>query len=303
MIEISEKVKNALFEKKPVVALESTILTHGFKKPYNFELALKSEKIISSLGVTPATIAIIDGKIKIGLSRNEIELICSKNNLKKISIMDLSSCIFRKSSGGTTVAATLYIAELCNIKVFVTGGIGGVHRGFKNTFDISSDLNSISKSKIFTICSGPKAVLDVPKTIEHIETLGIQLFTYKSKNIPLFWSSDSNIKSINNINCLKDFAHIYNINQKLSSPSGILIFNPIPKKHEIPYKKINPIISSALKKMKNKNISGKEVTPFLLREIEKRTNGLSIGSNKELLYNNATIGAKLSLLLRNEEDI
>ncbi len=303
MIEFSEKVKNALFEKKPIVALESTILTHGFRKPYNFELALKSESIISSLGVIPATIAVINGKIKVGLSKKEIEFICNKDNLKKISVMDLPYSIFKKESGGTTVAATVYIANLCNIKVFVTGGIGGVHRGFKNTFDISADLNSISKTKIFTICSGPKAVLDVQKTIEHIETLGIQLFTYKSKNIPLFWSRNSNIKSINNINRIKDFVDIYSINQELSSPSGMLIFNPIPRKYEIPYEKINPIISTALKKMKNKNISGKKVTPFLLKEIEKKTNGLSIGSNKELLYSNAMFGAKLSLLLEDKGNI
>ena len=300
MIEMSEKVKNALFDKKPVVALESTILTHGFKKPHNFELALKAESIISSFGVTPATIAVIDGKIKIGLSKNEIELICYKDNLKKISIMDLSNSILKKKTGGTTVAATVYIANLYHIKVFVTGGIGGVHRGFKNNFDISADLNTISRSKIFTICSGPKAVLDVPKTIENIETLGIQLFTYKSKNIPLFWSRNSEIKSLNNINNLKELVDIYNINQKLSNPSGMLIFNPIPKKYEIPFNEINPIISDSIKKMKTKNITGKEVTPFLLKEIEKKTNGLSIRSNKELLYNNALIGAKLSLLLDNK---
>ena len=297
ILEVSKEVKNALKDNHPVVGLESTILTHGFEKPTNYELALETENIISSYGVVPATIALINGKIKVGLSRSELKLLCFNKNIKKLSTSDLSSNILKKNSGGTTVAASLFIANLLKIKVFVTGGIGGVHRNFEKNFDISADLVEISKSNIFTICSGPKAILDVPKTIENLETLGIQFYTYKNKSIPQFWSRSSEVLSNNCINDINDFIKIFKINKIINRQSGMLIFNPIPKEHEIPYKKIDPLISKALKKAKKNNILGKQITPFLLAEINKESKGLTIGCNKELLYNNAKLGAEISSLL------
>ena len=265
IIEISKDVKNALDRNMPVVALESTILTHGFKEPTNFELAVNAEKIISLHGAVPATIALIKGKIKVGLSKDELKFICNDKSMKKLTTTDLSSNILKKNSGGTTVAASLFIANIVNIKVFVTGGIGGVHQNFKNNFDISADLVEISKSNIITICSGPKAILDIPKTIENLETLGVQFYTYKSKTIPQFWSRSSEVLSNNCVNKLNDFVKIFKINNILKKPSGILIFNPVPKEHEIPYEKIKPIISKAFKKIKKNKLSGKKNYTIFVR--------------------------------------
>ena len=290
----SEEVSKALDAKSPIVALESTIITHGLPFPDNWELAIKAEDTVRSYGCTPATIAVINGKVKIGLTHGDIDNLAKGKNLSKLSTSNLSISIAKEEMGSTTVAATLVAANLIGIQVFATGGIGGAHRGSELNFDISADLQQLSKTKINLICAGPKAILDIPKTVEILETLGVPLITYKSKNIPAFWSFDSGIKSPNIVQNINQIVKSYQTRLLLGLQGGQLICNPIPKSDEISKDIIEPLIDLAVKEATAKKITGKDLTPFLLSKIKASTDGKSLIANKILFLNNVALASRLA---------
>lgn len=290
---LSKQVKKALNAGKPVLALESTIISSGMPYPQNIEFQQQAEKICFDLGVVPATIAIIKGKIHIGLEKEELKFIATNNSVKKISKREIGVCIEKNMSGATTVSSTSHIAFEAGIKVFSTGGIGGVHRGYNESLDMSQDLFSLSQTPIVVVCSGVKSFLDVKKTIETLETYGVTTVGYKTDFFPLFYSSTSKHKlqySFKHTSCL---ASLYKNNIQNNLKSSILVLNPVPKDKEIPEKKIKNIISNAIKKMNKKNIVGKRTTPFLLNEIANKTNNESLTTNIELALSNIRVGAKI----------
>ena len=294
ILNVSPEISNAIKSANPVVALESTIITHGLPFPDNYQLATKAEQLVREAGCVPATIAVIDGIAKIGLTKNEIKALARGKNNLKLSTNDLSVSIANAKTGSTTVAATLALADLVNISVFATGGIGGAHRGSEVTFDISADLKQLSISSVSLVCAGPKGILDVHKTIEILETLGTPVITYKSKNIPAFWSSDSGIKSPNVAKNLNQIALSHKTRALLGLKPGQLICNPIPKYAEISNKIIEPIIQQAITEASERKIEGKELTPFLLSKILTLTDGDSMAANKILFLNNVKLASKLA---------
>ena len=294
----SAEVSQALEKNLPIVALESTIITHGMPFPENCNLAIKTKKMLREDGVTPAIIALIGGRIKIGLSDEEIRSLATDKSAIKLSSRDILGALIGKKTGSTTVAATMLIAHLSDIPVFATGGIGGVHRNVEKTYDVSADLYQFLYSPISVICSGPKAILDIPKTLEVLETLGITVTTFKSDYIPAFWSVNSDIKTPERVDSIRTLAKFQLINQTLGHSRGQLICNPIPKKDEIPKTVIEPIITRAIEESEQKNISGKELTPFLLKKILEETSGKSLEANKALLLNNVKLASKIALLLK-----
>lgn len=290
----SKEVKEALKKNKPIVALESTIITHGMPYPANYKMALKTESIINSHNVVAATIAIIDGKIHVGLNKDQLEMLAKNHNSIKISKRDLSFSISQKKTGGTTVAATMIISHMVGIKVFATGGIGGVHHDYSKILDVSADLEELSNIPICVVSSGPKAILDIPKTLEYLETKGVITIGYKTNTLPLFYSSNSPFRLEYQLNDSNEIANLIKIQEDLNIDSGILVFNPINKEHEIPYKTIKKDIDKAIFKANEKNIKGKELTPFLLEEINNITKGKSLEANLHLVYNNALLAAKIA---------
>jgi pseudouridine-5'-phosphate glycosidase len=299
LISISEEVSKAINNNIPIVALESTIITHGMPFPENLKMAIEAEQTVRQNNCVPATIAVIDGKIKIGLRKTEIENLASSKNILKLSTSDLAICISQNGSGSTTVAATLVLASLANISVFATGGIGGAHRGSETTFDVSADLKQLSISPITVVCAGPKAMLDIPKTVEILETLGVPLITYRSKNIPAFWSFDSGILSPLVINSVEEIAINHKMRLTLGFSGGQLICNPIPKIEEISNKIIDPIIKQAVEGAFLEKITGKQLTPFLLSSILSITKGKSLQANRALLLNNILLASQIAKKLNN----
>lgn len=297
LINFSDEVQNAQKNNVPIVALESTIITHGMPTPENYKTALEAEALVRQNSCVPATIAIIEGKIKIGLSTTEIKRLANSTVVEKLSVDNLSLSIAQRKTGSTTVAATLVLAALAKISVFATGGIGGAHRGCEKDFDISADLKQLEKTPINVVCAGPKAILDIPKTVEILESLGVPLITYKSQNIPAFWSQDSGIKSPLVAKTVKEISDSSRIRSIMGIQSGQLICNPIPKKNEINIKIIEPLIGNAIKLANKKNVTGKNLTPFLLSQILKSTEGQSLISNKALLLNNIDLASKIAITL------
>ena len=291
---MSNEVILAKREKIPIVALESTIITHGMPFPDNFKTAIKAEAAIRKAGSVPATIAVINGKIKVGLSHDEIESLSKSKKVHKLSSNNLSMGIVQNQTGSTTVAATLMVASLAKIQVFATGGIGGAHRGSENDFDISADLRQLAFTPINVVCAGPKAILDIPKTIELLESYGIPLITYNSDNVPAFWSRDSGVKSPLIAKTVKEIVNSYILRKQLGMGGAQLICNPIPLKNEISATIIEPVIKQAIKKATNREISGKNLTPFLLSQILQATKGKSLEANKALLLNNIDLATKIA---------
>jgi len=294
-LEYSPKVKTAIQNDDPIVALESTIITHGMPWPDNFKTAQEVEKVIIKTGATPATIAVINGVIKVGLEEEILSNLSKTKNVRKLSRADLAHCLLNKDTGATTVAATMIVAKLAGIKVFATGGIGGVHKFAEKTFDISADLQELSKTAVSVVCAGPKAILDIPKTLEVLETLGVPVITFGQSKLPAFWSCDSPFYSPLSLNDPALIAKSHKIREQLALPGGQLIANPIPKENEIPFREIEPIVNAAAKEAIQKNIKAKEVTPFLLSKINELTRGKSLKSNIELIKNNAKLASKIAL--------
>ena len=294
-LEYSPKVEKAIQNDDPIVALESTIITHGMPWPDNFKTAQEVEKVITETGATPATIAVINGVIKVGLEEEILSNLSKTKNVRKLSRADLAHCLLNKDTGATTVAATMIIAKLAGIKVFATGGIGGVHKLAEKTFDISADLQELSKTAVSVVCAGPKAILDIPKTLEVLETLGVPVITFGQSKLPAFWSCDSPFYSPLSLNDPALIAKSHKIREQLSLAGGQLIANPIPKENEIPFREIEPIVNAAAKEAIQNKIIAKEVTPFLLAKINQLTQGRSLKSNIELIKNNAKLASKIAL--------
>jgi len=294
-LEYSPKVEKAIQNDDPIVALESTIITHGMPWPDNFKTAQEVEKVITETGATPATIAVINGVIKVGLEEEILSNLSKTKNVRKLSRADLAHCLLNKDTGATTVAATMIIAKLAGIKVFATGGIGGVHKFAEKTFDISADLQELSKTAVSVVCAGPKAILDIPKTLEVLETLGVPVITFGQSKLPAFWSCDSPFYSPLSLNDPALIAKSHKIREQLSLAGGQLIANPIPKENEIPFREIEPIVNAAAKEAIQNKIIAKEVTPFLLAKINELTQGRSLKSNIELIKNNAKLASKIAL--------
>ena len=298
LIHLSDEIIAAKKNNLPIVALESTIITHGMPAPDNYEIALEAEHLIRRNECVPATIAILDGIIKIGLSKIEIKTLSKNAGAVKLSTDNLPLNIAKQKTGSTTVAATLVLSAMADIQVFATGGIGGAHRGCETDFDISADLKQLEKSPVNVICAGPKAILDIPKTIEILESLGVPLITYKSKNIPAFWSRDSGVKSANVAETVTEISNSFKIQSMLGLKSGQLICNPIPLKDEISIEIIEPLIQRSIKLANKHNITGKDLTPFLLTQILQNTEGKSLKSNKALLLNNIDLASKIAINLK-----
>ena len=290
----SKEVEKHKITGRPVLALESTILSHGMPYPANYTFAKKTEKTCREKGVAPAIVAIIDGEIHIGLNEKKLKLICQSKNVLKTTKRDLPLVIAKKQNGATTVSATAWIAYKAGIFVFATGGVGGVHRGAEVSFDISQDLKSLSETPIIVISAGAKSILDIPKTVETLETYGVLILGYKTSSFPSFYTRDSKIKIKNNVKTQKEIFSIFTEHQKLGLGSSVLVVNPIPKKNEIASKKINSFISDAICEAKKKHISGKELTPFLLKKIVEKTDGDSLKANISLALNNIKLGIKIA---------
>ena len=293
-MDVHPTVQTALHDTKPVVALESTIITHGMPFPQNLEIAQNVEATVKENGATPATIAILDGRLKIGLSTNELEALAQSKDAAKLSRADLAVCLAEGKIGATTVAATMIAAHLAGIEVFATGGIGGVHRHAEKTFDISADLQELAQTPLSVIAAGPKAILDIPKTLEVLESLGVPVISYGQDHLPAFWSRSSGLRSPLRMDDVTGIARAHLMRQSLGIAGGQLIANPIPRHAEIPIEEIEPFIAQALEAALEQEISAKEVTPFLLSRLFDLTQGRSLQANKALVLNNAALGAKIA---------
>tara|TARA_Y100001933_G_scaffold157587_1_gene155916 strand:+ start:175 stop:1071 length:897 start_codon:yes stop_codon:yes gene_type:complete len=291
---LSKQVKDAINNNKPVLALESTIISSGMPFPQNIQFQNKAEKTCLDLGVVPATIAIIKGEIHIGLGEKELMFIATDSSVKKISKREIGVCLEKKQSGATTVSSTSHIAFNAGIKVFSTGGIGGVHRGYDTSLDMSQDIISLSETPIVVVCSGVKSFLDVDKTAEALETFGVTAVGYKTDCFPLFYTSGSDIKLQHCYKNAKKVARLFELNKENKLSSSLLVLNPVPKKHEIPSQEMENIISSAIIEMENLGISGKETTPYLLKTIAQKTKNKSLETNIKLALNNISLGAKIA---------
>ncbi len=294
-LDIHPEVQKALNEKRPVVALESTIISHGMPYPQNVETALKVEAIIRQNGAVPATIAILDGRLKVGLSHEEIEVLGSSHDVTKVSRRDLPFIIAQKKHGATTVAATMIIADMANIKVFATGGIGGVHRGATESFDISADLEELAQTDVAVVCAGAKSILDLGLTLEVLETKGVGVIGYQSSELPAFYTSSSGYSVDYRLDTPKEIADAMHAKWTMKLKGGLLITNPIPKAYEMDSKLIHNAIEEALRQAEAQHIKGKESTPFLLAKVKELTGGDSLDSNIQLVYNNAKLASLIAV--------
>ncbi|MFA6377562.1 MAG: pseudouridine-5'-phosphate glycosidase [Acholeplasmataceae bacterium] len=293
-IEIHPEVKEALLNHKPVVALESTIITHGMPYPENVKMAKNVESIIRSEGVIPATIAIIKGVIKVGLSEDEIEYLAHAKRVIKVSKRDFGYVLSQKKDGATTVSATMLAANMAGIKVFATGGIGGVHREAETTFDISRDLEELAEIDVAVVCAGAKAILDLKLTLEYLETKGVEVLGYQTKELPAFYTRDSGLDLDYLMNDASEIASLMNAKWSIGLKGGVLIANPIPLAYSMDRIEIENSIDKALQEAKSLGIHGKETTPYLLAKIKELTQGDSLKANLELVYNNARIASKIA---------
>ena len=297
-LDISPEVKAALDAGKPVVALESTIISHGMPYPQNVETALNVEKIIRENGATPATIAIIGGRLKAGLSRDEIEHLGKKGyEVTKASRRDLPVIVARGMDGATTVATTMIIAEMAGIRVFATGGIGGVHRGAEVTMDISADLEELAQTGVMVICAGAKSILDLGLTLEYLETKGVPVIGYGTDELPAFYTRKSGFGVDYRIDTPEELAAAFRAKLDMGLRGGMLVANPIPEEYSMDPDVINKAIDEAIEESKRLGIHGKQTTPFLLAKVKDITGGDSLASNIRLVYNNAQLAAKTAAAL------
>ncbi len=294
-MQFSPEVATALADGTPVVALESTIITHGMPYPQNVETARKVETVVRGGGATPATIAVLNGVLHIGLTENELENLGQAKDVAKLSRADIAACLATGGTGATTVAATMIAADQAGISVFATGGIGGVHRGAETTFDISADLHELAQTPVTVVAAGPKAILDVPKTLEVLETLGVPVITFKQNDIPAFWSRSSGLPSPLRMDTAADIAKAHIMRGELGLPGGQLVANPIPAPDEIPQSTLAPIIQQALDEAEAQKITAKSVTPFLLQRIFELTDGASLTANIALVMNNAALATEIAV--------
>ena len=292
-LDVAPEVAQAVEEGRPVVALESTIISHGMPYPQNVETALNVEKIIRENGAVPATIGIIGGRLKAGLSADEIEYLGKKGlEVTKASRRDLAVLVARGEDGATTVTTTMIIAHMAGIKVFATGGIGGVHRGAETTMDISADLEELASTPVMVVCAGAKSILDLGLTLEYLETHGVPVIGYGTKELPAFYTRKSGFEVDYEIDTPAELAAAFKAGQDIGMKSGMLVANPIPEEYSMDADVINAAIDKAIEMAKEQGIHGKDTTPFLLATVKDLTGGDSLDSNIQLVYNNAALAAK-----------
>ena len=297
-LKIDPEVRRALQGKRPVVALESTIITHGMPYPENLATARSLERQVRAGGAVPATIAVIGGVICVGLSDKELEWLAGAKNVLKLSRNDLPYAIATQKVGATTVAATMIAAHLAGIKVFATGGIGGVHRGAESTFDISADLEEFARTPVAVVCAGAKAILDLPKTLEYLETRGVPVIGYGTDEFPAFWSRQSGLKAPLRLDTSAEIARFLEVKWSLNLSGGAVICNPVPIGDEIPLHEMRTFIDSAVDEAGRYGIQGKAVTPYILARIVELTGGRSLRTNMALAQNNARLAAEIAALLQ-----
>lgn len=297
----SPEVQEAKRNGQAIVALESTIITHGMPYPQNVETARIVEQDVRDSGAVPATIAVLDGTLHIGLSDDELVDLANRTDVAKLSRADLAVCIARKKTGATTVAATMIAAKAAGIKVFATGGIGGVHRGAETSFDVSADLHELAQTDVVVVAAGAKAILDLDKTWEVLETLGVPVIAYGQDTLPAFWSSSSEHRAPLRLDSAEEIAKSVQMRSDLGIPGGHLICNPIPKEAEIASDVLAPIISQALHEAETASVTGKSVTPFLLQRIFELTEGRSLVSNIALVRNNARLASDIARALHGQQ--
>ena len=294
-IDILPEIKTALLDNLPVVALESTIISHGMPYPKNVETAKMVEQTVRDNGAIPATIAIINGRLKVGLSVAELEYFGKKGmKITKVSRRDIPFIVGQEKDGATTVASTMIIANMAGIKVFATGGIGGVHRGAEKSMDISADLQELAKTNVTVVCAGIKSILDLGLTLEYLETHGVPVVGYQTDELPAFFSRKSGLAVDYNLQTPNEIAEIINVKSQLNLNGGMIIANPIPKTYEVAFEAIEQIIQQALLEADKNNIKGKYITPFLLDKIEKLSKGESLNANIQLVLNNAKLAAQIA---------
>ena len=297
-LEITDEVRTALEGEKPVVALESTIISHGMPYPKNVETANMVEKTIRKQGAVPATVAIIGGKLKVGLDPDELEYFGKKGTkITKASRRDIPYLCSRKQDGATTVAATMEIAAMAGIQVFATGGIGGVHRGVEESMDISADLEELSRTPVMVVCAGAKAILDLPRTMEYLETKGVMVVGYGTDELPAFYTKKSGIAIPLRSDSPEDIASIWRAKQAIDPAHGMLVTNPIPDEYSMDADYINKEIDVAIDEMHKLDIHGKDTTPYLLDKIQKLTGGASLEANIKLVLNNAVLAGRIASCL------
>jgi pseudouridylate synthase len=296
-LNIHPEVSQALADGRAIVALESTIIAHGMPYPQNVATALEVEAVIRAHGAVPATIAVLEGKICIGLSREQIEVLGSTKHVMKLSRRDLPYAVATGKPGATTVAATMICAAMAGISVFVTGGIGGVHRGAAESFDISADLQELAQTSVAVVCAGAKSILDLPLTLEVLETNGVPVISIGQENFAAFFTRDSGLKADFRIDEPEAQARFIRTKWALGLKGGVLISNPVPSESEIPASQIDQMVDAALKEATAQGIAGKQVTPYLLKRINELTQGASLKTNIALVKNNARVGAQLAVAL------
>lgn len=291
-IKISKEVQNALDNNLPIVALESTIISHGMPYPKNLQTALECEQIVRDNGCVPATIAIIKGKLCIGLEKEDLEYLAYTGlKVTKASRRDIPVVVAKGIDGATTVSATMYIASLVGIKVFATGGIGGVHRGAEHSMDISADLDEFAKTSVAVVCAGAKAILDLPKTLEYLETKGVPVLGYQTEILPAFYTRKSNCFVDYKMDTPIEIAKMLKTKWDLGLDGGVLITNPIPEEYSLDEQVMNKAIDEAIESANKEGISGKNITPYLLDKIQKITDGSSLESNIKLVHNNCKLAS------------
>ena len=295
LVRVNDHIKEAMEKGIPVVALESTIISHGMPYPQNVETALKVEEIIKNEGAMPATIGIIDGECVVGMTAEEIEQFGKRKGIAKVSRRDLPVIIAKKEWGATTVATTMIIAEKGGANVFVTGGIGGVHREAQQTFDISADLDEFAKTNVCVICAGAKAILDLPLTLEYLETKGVPVLGYQTKELPAFYTRESGLDLDYKVDSPEEIAAIMKAKWDMKLDGGLVVANPIPVESSMDKDLINKAIEEALEEAKKQGIKGKDTTPFLLAKVKEITGGESLDSNIQLVFNNAKLGARIAI--------
>ncbi|MEE9984109.1 pseudouridine-5'-phosphate glycosidase [Agrobacterium pusense] len=293
----SQEVAAAKQRGAPIVALESTIITHGMPYPGNIEMAESVEQIIRDQGAVPATIAVIHGTLHIGLEKDQLEALAQTTDAMKVSRADIAFAIAERRTGATTVAATMIAAARAGIRVFATGGIGGVHKGAEETFDISADLTELAKTGVIVVCAGAKAILDIPKTLEVLETNGVPVVTFGSEEFPAFWSRSSGLPSPLSLNSPAAIANFQVTREQLGIDGGVLVANPVPEADEIPREEMEIYINRAISHAERDEVTGKAVTPYLLGDIFRLTDGRSLETNIALVRNNAQLAAEIAVAL------
>lgn len=288
------EVADAIRDRRPVVALESTIISHGMPYPRNVETAVEVEQVVRDAGAIPATIAVLHGQMTVGLTADELELVGTDTDVHKISIRDLPLTIAMHQHGSTTVATTMRIAALAGIRIFATGGIGGVHRGAETSFDISADLTELGRTNVAVVSAGVKSILDIGLTLETLETLGVPVIGYGTREFPAFYSRESGFRAPLSLATAADIARVLQVKWRMGLDGGVLVANPVPSDAEIPAEEIAPIIDSALADMRARGIGGQDATPYLLGRIVEITGGRSLTANIALVKNNARLGAEIA---------